>query len=450
MVYILLYVIQHYSFDTDFMSIIRSTTTAIRSANNAEASIEGIASMCNSLQDFSHRWSASIVLNACKHRLVSAAVCSFLSLLSAPGYATDLDAMSENISDKLEGNVNGYAFAIAKYPTEFQYVFMGSEAETNWRTGAGGTALRSVDTGDGEALMMTSNTRSFIASVTKAITAVALLQLLESKNISLHDPIHSWLPKTWVLGPGFDQITYYQLLRHETGLKQIFNDLSPEAADNWGNDWEGLKWIVENGATPGDVAQYKNANYALMRILIMKLWRTTPGAEQPGILYPNHAGFWYMDYVKRHIFEPSGVAPGASCSATDMYQAQARAYNVNEPEQPGGLSESSSQHCGGHVGLRLSAVDLVRIAYHLQNGGLLSRFQRYNMDRYQLGWRSRVGVKGGFAYSHGGDWDLGNGNAYHACIMKLPNKTVASLVVNSDIIGYYQSCYVLQDAYNTN
>lgn len=121
-----------------------------------------------------------------------------------------------------------------------------------------------------------------------------------------------------------------------------------------------------------------------------------------------------MDYVNKHVMEPSGVAPGASCSATDLFQRPAMAYDFNKPNQAGHMSESSEVNCGGHAGLRLSALDLARIAYTLQNGDLLNRWQRFNMDYYKLGWYGR-GILEGDAYDtfwHDGDWFPKGGRSY--------------------------------------
>ena len=69
---------------------------------------------------------------------------------------------------------------------------------------------------------MTVNTRSFIASVTKTVTAVATLQLLEANDLTVTAKIAPWLPSDWVKGPGIAQLTFRDLMQHKTGFKEIF------------------------------------------------------------------------------------------------------------------------------------------------------------------------------------------------------------------------------------
>lgn len=41
-----------------------------------------------------------------------------------------------------------------------------------------------------------------ITSVTKTITAVAVLQLLERRRLTVDSLIEPWLPEGWIRGPG--------------------------------------------------------------------------------------------------------------------------------------------------------------------------------------------------------------------------------------------------------
>ena len=167
----------------------------------------------------------------------------FLAMAPA-AHAVSINKMRQNAVADLKGTTNGYAVVITK----------GNKSTA----AAGGWAKRPVDGG----VKMTTNTRSFIASSTKPITAIATLQLLEANNLTLAHKIAPWLPANWQKGPGINQLTFRDLLQHRTGFNQIFKNLSQSQKANWGNDWDGLKWIVKNGAIPGSSASYKNANYA--------------------------------------------------------------------------------------------------------------------------------------------------------------------------------------------
>ncbi len=360
----------------------------------------------------------------------------FFSTLST-AQAVSLKQMKANIIADLDGNANGYAFRL-------RHNFKS-------RGGAGGDAIRPIDVDGGANIPMTTDTRSFIASVTKPISAIAILQLLEANNLPITAKIAPWLPANWVKGPNIGQLSFKQLLRHETGFKQIFNGLSDIEKENWGNDWDGLKWIVKNGALQNASRSYVNANYALMRVMIPALWKASGDneADFTGITAGNH-GLLYVWYVTDHIFEPSGVAVGASCTSSEWYKPQAMGYNVDNPNNSGSMSETSWANCGGHAGLRLSARDLVRIFNKLHNGDLLSPAYRFAMYWFKLGWSnsSNTDTSGRKnKWWHGGAWNLSGNRGYRACVMVYSDGVVASLVVNSKLNGK-GACTILKDAYN--
>ena len=95
--------------------------------------------------------------------------------------------LAQKIKEILDGRVTGYAYAITQNGN-----LVASEG-IGW--------ARKPSDGD---VKMTSETRINVMSVSKPITAVAVLQLLEKLNLSIHDPIGPWLPADWVRGPGFE------------------------------------------------------------------------------------------------------------------------------------------------------------------------------------------------------------------------------------------------------
>ncbi len=371
----------------------------------------------------------------CRLPFFTAMILGVILMAFTPAHTgVSLKTMKNNMLDDLDGTVNGYAFVIKKGSTT--------------RTGADGWARRPVDGGTA----MTVNTRSFIASVTKTITAVATLQLLEANDLTVTHKIAPWLPNDWVKGPGIGQLTFKDLMQHKTGFKEIFNSLSHEEKQNWGNDWDGLKWIVENGAIPGSSSSYKNANFALLRVIIPKLWKAS-GADDADFveLTSGNNGLLYVLYVTNHIFEPSGIAPGASCTASEGFKPQAMGYDVADPDEAGIMSETSWPNCGGHAGLRLSARDLVRFMYHLDQGDLLSPQARFAMDVFRLGWNQNSNTNSNGRKNkwwHGGSWNQSSNRGYRACVMKFPqDDVVASLVINSRTEGK-GACGILKDAYD--
>ena len=169
----------------------------------------------------------------------------------------DLDMFKANLQAEFNGKFVGWAFAVAR------------NGKVR-RAGAGGFA-RLPDDGNKP---MSSWTRQNVASVTKTITAIAVLQLLEKNGLTLATHIAPYLPADWPRGYGFqngNSLTFKQLLTHKSGLNQRYKGMTQAQKDIWGNDWDGLKYIVEKGVKAKDVGTwgYKNANYALFRIIIL-------------------------------------------------------------------------------------------------------------------------------------------------------------------------------------
>ena len=137
-----------------------------------------------------------------------------------------------------------------------------------------GIARNSVDLGSGNSRPWNANTQMYIASASKTISAIAMLQVLRANGLSLDDEIGPFLPDDWARGASFDGaggITFRQLLTHESGIGQQL-DL-PTVGENYdsqiGDSWDALKWLVAVGVNVTDKSEnYENANYALMRVLI--------------------------------------------------------------------------------------------------------------------------------------------------------------------------------------
>ena len=128
---------------------------------------------------------------------------------------------------------------------------------------------------------MSIYTRSFVASVTKQITSVATVKILHDAGLSIETPIANYLPEGWTLGTNVAGLKFHHLLTHSTGWGQLWNDLSEEEKEDWNNDWDGLQYLLTLEASPGVSSSYKNANTALLRILIPQIWVQMGGHLTP-------------------------------------------------------------------------------------------------------------------------------------------------------------------------
>jgi len=131
--------------------------------------------------------------------------------------------------------------------------------------------------------------RFHIASVSKAFTAAAILQLQEKGRLTLSDPASRFLPDF----PQGDKIQIENLLTHTSGIRDI-NDLADY--DDFARSPHTLPELVAKFAglplqfQPGAKYSYSNSNYNLLALILERA-----------------TGESYPDYLRRHIFGPAGM-----------------------------------------------------------------------------------------------------------------------------------------------
>lgn len=137
--------------------------------------------------------------------------------------------------------------------------------------------------GSHEGLSMTPGTVLAVGSLSKLITASAVLQLVEAGKIQLDDPVVQHLPQFELADTRVSEITIRHLLSHTSGIPSpIF--IAP--ADDLRQGVERLQdWQLE--VTPGVHYRYSNMNYHVAARLVENV------AEMP-----------FAEYLHEHLFEP--------------------------------------------------------------------------------------------------------------------------------------------------
>lgn len=137
-----------------------------------------------------------------------------------------------------------------------------------------------------------SNTQFRVGSITKPMTAIAIMQLVEEGVISLNDKLLSFYPD---LPAAFEAITIEHLLTHRSGLLDYIDDNTDlSALDNVRTstvlsffDNSGLENLNFEPGTSGD---YSNTGYVLLALIIEKV---------TDISYP--------EYLRQNLFDPAGM-----------------------------------------------------------------------------------------------------------------------------------------------
>jgi D-alanyl-D-alanine carboxypeptidase len=130
-----------------------------------------------------------------------------------------------------------------------------------------------------------------IGSITKQMTAVALLQQVATGAVRLDEAVTRSVPELWVAGTwSVDDVTIHHLLSHTSG----FPDL-PLQADGPTDDGALSRWATDHGAfglhaPPGSFFNYSNPNYMLA-----------------GLVIERASGLEYHQYVETRVWEPAGL-----------------------------------------------------------------------------------------------------------------------------------------------
>lgn len=137
----------------------------------------------------------------------------------------------------------------------------------------------------------TPQTPFFIGSLTKSITALAVMQLVEAGKIELDAPVQRYLPWFRVADPQASaQITVRHLLNQTSGLPTSSGEIQMADFDNSPDATErqarALSTLVL-GRPVGAAFEYSNSNYNLL-----------------GLIVEAASGESYADYIQKHIFAP--------------------------------------------------------------------------------------------------------------------------------------------------
>ncbi len=135
------------------------------------------------------------------------------------------------------------------------------------------------------------NTQFRIGSMNKMFTAVAIIQLVQSGKIKLTDPLSKFLPD-YANKDLASKVTIHHLLTHTGGTGDFFGQefdahrLELRTLDDYVKLYEKRPLQFE----PGARWEYSNFGFLLLGVVIEKV-----------------TGQSYYDYVREHVFKPSGM-----------------------------------------------------------------------------------------------------------------------------------------------
>ena len=152
------------------------------------------------------------------------------------------------------------------------------------------------------------NSKYQVASVTKMVTAILALKLIEDGHLSLDDSLSDFYPDM----PSAQEITIRNLLEHSSGLGNFgIKDGSLWVVDQLGQN-EILEEIKRQGVTfePGERVAYSNSAYFLLRMILEKVY-----------------GRGYHQIVAQEIAAPLGLENLASVESHPTNVFKSYAFN---------------------------------------------------------------------------------------------------------------------------
>lgn len=238
------------------------------------------------------------------------------------------------------------------------------------------------------------NTISRIASVTKPMTAIAIMQLKEQGLLGLDDPIGRYLPQ---LNTSYAAITIRQLLNHTAGVPHYSSKLDALSLRHYASLDEAVERITQRKLVfePGSQYLYSSFGYTLL-----------------GSVIENVSNTHFDDYLKRHIWQVADMQH--TSLEHEPLASQSRLYiKISDYYLRGPYNDLSVIYSAG--GVRSSAQDLLKFGQAIVNNQLISRSSLEQMidvtqaltpddgsDLYGLGWFVYHSADHGTIISHGG------------------------------------------------
>lgn len=159
---------------------------------------------------------------------------------------------------------------------------------------------------------MSTDTPVLLASTTKSLTAVAVLQQVEAGRLRLDEPVQTYLPWFALRDARSSEITVRHLLNQSSGMAS--RDTAFEGSFAQGPEAleEGVRALSRAplAGVPGDAFGYANANFNLLGLLV----QTVSG--QP-----------FGEYMREHVFRPLGMGHSHPTRAAARADGAASGYS---------------------------------------------------------------------------------------------------------------------------
>ncbi|RPI68469.1 MAG: serine hydrolase [Ignavibacteriales bacterium] len=254
-----------------------------------------------------------------------------------------------------------------------------------------------------------------IASVSKVITAVAIMQLVEQGKLKLDEDIRKYIPyyptKKW-------KFTVRQLLSHTAGIRNYKSTGEFESKEYFQSTKETISYLAKDSLQfePGTKFLYTTLSYNLLAAVI-----------------ENVSGIPFPDYLQNNIFLPAGMNSTYPDFQRDIIPFRVKGYERNKYRkiQNAALADLSIKIPGG--GLLSSVEDLLKFSDSLLKGKLIkpssldsmiipAKLKDGKSVNYGLGFAINMDKSGKKFMSHSG-----TGTGFSTLLLIYPEEKLASV-----------------------
>jgi CubicO group peptidase (beta-lactamase class C family) len=237
-------------------------------------------------------------------------------------------------------------------------------------------------------------TKFRIGSISKPLTATALMQLVEQGKIDLDAPVQKYVPSFPDKGA---VITTRMLAGHLAGIRHYQGD-EFTISKHYDAVLDGIKIFADDPlvSRPGKEYHYSSYGFNLVSAVI-----ESASSEN------------FLSYMRDHVFAPLGLRNTLPDQPTDIIAERARFYRTakDKPVQNAPFVDNSYKWAGG--GFLSTAEDLARFGSALLQPGFLkpeSLLLLFTSQKtadgkesgYGIGWGVRTSKSGQRIYEHSG------------------------------------------------
>jgi CubicO group peptidase (beta-lactamase class C family) len=258
-----------------------------------------------------------------------------------------------------------------------------------------------------------------LASVSKTITGVAVLQLIEDEKLGLDDFVSLYFPSF-----PYTSVTIRHLLSHTSGIPDYIKlgNAYYKARNGYITNEDAMNALIVANLSPsffpGSRFRYNNSNYAILALLVEKITGTS-----------------FPKYVKTNIFDVLGMTNSFVAHPEKIWEMSNRTFGFSGRNM---ASNDMFDGVFGDKGAYSTVEDMYKFDRALYPGILLNEetlklaftnnvFDARSSKKYGLGFRLREDQNNQKIIYHNGWWH-GYRTAFHrresdnSCVIILSNR----------------------------